>query len=153
MNNKFLILTSLLIALLCHLFVFNYCTIVFPIDPAAPKPKFFFLGPILKQGDIKQVSLKKPAPESSMTSDRFGSIVDSSKNIRYETGDPGKNLFSIQAINKPLIPQTVGSEEKVVLKSTFEAALEENQNETAEVQRPDQELGIRPYRSLRSRRP
>ena len=153
MNNKFLVLISFLIALLCHLFVFNSCTVIFPIDPVTPKPKLFFLGPTLKQGEINQVASKKPSPQTQMTSGRTDSTENDPTHIQYETTDPEKNPFLIQAIKKPLIPQTASSEKKVILKSIFETSSEGESSEIPESQHSDQELEIRPYRPLQFRVP
>lgn len=148
MNNKFLVLTSFLIALLCHVFVFSYCTIIFPIDPGSPKPKLFFLGSILKKGEIKQLTLKNSPPQSQMTLNQLSSNEDISPLIQYETADPEKNPFTIQVINKPLIPQTSRSEEKAITKSTFEIPSDDESIEAPKAQRSNQVLEIRPYRPL-----
>ena len=153
MNSKFLVLTSFLIALLCHIFVFNSFTIIFPIDPESPKPKLFFLGSILKKGEIKQLTLKNSSPQSQTTLNQLSSNEDNSPLIQYETADSEKNPFTIQAIKKPLIPQTSRSEEKAIIKSTFEIPSEEELNEAPKTQRSDQALEIRPYQPLQFRLP
>jgi len=153
MNIKFLVFISFLIALLCHLVIFNFCTVVFSIDPAAPKPKFFFLGPILKQNDVKQAPLKERSAQPYAASNAFDSTKNSLKDIHYETADTEKNPFAIRAIKKPLIPQTTQSQEKINIKSTFETSPQKDTNIETEPQRSTQELKIQPYRSLQSRSP
>jgi len=155
MNSKLLSLTSFFIALFCHLFIFSLFTFVFPIDPAAFKPKFFFLGPMLKQSDMRQVLPKKRALQSNMTSggSSFGSAEKNLGGLPYETADQTKNPFAIRAIEKPLTQQTVKPKEKIVLKSTFEAPPETEDDEIVETKSPDTDLKIQPYRSLRFRSP
>jgi len=151
MNTKFLVWTSLLIALLLHLAFFSLTTFVFPIDPAALKPKFFFLGPILSKSDVKQVlpSNDYPAPNSMKGTH---SREDYLKSVGSKIVDRTENPFAISAIKKPLMPQTDASERKIVIKSTFEASLEKEPVEEAEVEQPIRsELKIRPYKPLQFR--
>jgi hypothetical protein len=152
MNLRFLALTSFLIALLCHWAVFTFFTVVFPIDPEGFKPKFFFLGPILKQSDIKEFSTNETAHGDYGLS-KGNPAVNKGEPIPFETTDPDKNPFTIKAIRKPLIPQTVQSDEKTVLKSTFDAQLTEIPPEEPKAQSTEQKLGIQPYRPLRLRPP
>jgi len=154
MNTKFLIFTSFLIALLCHLFIFSFCTVIFSIDSAEPKPKFFFLGPILKQSDVDQGSPKDDTDKKDpVASNNFGHKETALKNIYYEIADPDKNPFTIKTIEKPLVPQTTKTQEKVLIKSTFQADAGEEPSEELKTQDSDQELNLQPYRPLRSRLP
>ncbi len=153
MNTRFLVLTSFLIALLCHLFIFSYCIVVFPIDPETPKPKFFFLGSILKHSDIKQIAAKETASKNYIGSNHHNLTANDAIHMQYEPTDPNKNPFTIQAIRKPLTLQTVKSEEKVILKATFEASLEKDRPKEMRAKTSNQELDIRPYKPLRFRAP
>jgi hypothetical protein len=148
MNTKFLVVTSFLLALLCHLFIFNYCVVVFPISPEAFKPKFFFLGPILKQSDIKNLSAPETVSREYSYADRMPP-PNNADPMAYETADPEKNPFTIRAIRKPLIPETVKSEEKAVLKSTFDTSFHKEIPEGIKTEPPQPELQIQPYRPLR----
>jgi len=153
MNSKFLVWTSLLIALLLHLALFNLVVFVFPIDSAALKPKFFFLGPILSKNDVKQVSFSNNTASNSM----FQSMrptKDHLKSIGPEIADRTENPFAIQSIKKPLMPQTDETQKKIVIKPTFENAPEQGDVEEAELQkRSSSKLKIRPYKPLRFRSP
>ncbi|MCK5081470.1 MAG: hypothetical protein KAR31_01055 [Candidatus Omnitrophica bacterium] len=152
MNTKFLVFTSLLIAVLCHLFIFNFCTLIFSIDPGTPKPKLFFLGPILQQSDVDQSSPKNDADKQSPTaSHHFGHNETVLKNITYEIADPEKQPFTIKTIRKPLVPQTTARQEKIFIKSTFELPSEEKKNKEVTTEKPGEGLNIQPYRPLRSR--
>jgi len=154
MNSKFLVWTSLLIALLLHLALFNSTTFVFPIDPAALKPKFFFLGPILSKSDVKRASPNKnnTAPNSMLKNTR--STKGSRKLVDLKITDGATNPFAIGAIKKPLISQADEAQNKIVIKSTFESLPEKVSAQEAEVQRPlDSELKVQPYQPLRFRSP
>ena len=154
MNTKFLVFTSFLIALLCHLFIFNVCTFIFPIDPAAPKPRFFFLGPILQQSDVNQSLPKNDAGKKDfVASNGFGYEKTPLKNIHYEIADPGKKPFAIKTIGKPLVPQTTEEQEKVLIKSTFQLSSEGEKGKEVKIEESGKELNIQPYRPLRSRLP
>ena len=109
MNNTFfLVVASFLAALLCHLAIFHFFTFVFSIDPPASKPKFFFLGSLLKQNDVTRTLAADRAARGHAVSNRFGPEGNSLGVIEYEMADTNKNLFAIEAVKKPLMPQTAG---------------------------------------------
>jgi len=148
MNSKFLVWTSLLIALLLHLAFFNLTVFVFPIDPVAFKPKFFFLGPILSKNDVKQVSFNNSTASNSMFQS-MRSTKDHLKSIGPEIADRTENPFAIQSIKKPLMPQTDETQKKIVIKPTFESSPEKGALEEAEIQRrSSSELKIPSYKPL-----
>lgn len=152
MNTKFLIFISFLAALLCHLFIFNFFTFIFSIDPAEPKPDLFFLGPILQQSDVDQSSPKNDAVKESPTASHyFGHDETTLKNIHYEIADPEKKPFTIKTIRKPLVLQTTEKQEKVLIKSTFQLPSEGEKSAEIKAEESDVELNIQPYRPLRSR--
>ncbi len=153
MNAKLLILISFLTALLCHIFIFNSLVVIFPIDAETPKPKLFFLGPILKQSDISQSVLEYPAAKTSSDPDQLGSRANNAASMNYETTDPDKNPFTIKAIKKPLTPKTAKSEEKIILKSTFETQMEKDISKDVDLKQTKSELEIKPYKPLRFRAP
>jgi len=148
MNTKFLTLTSFLTALLLHLFVFNFCTVVFPVSPEAFKPKFSFLGPILKQSDLKNF-VPMQAASGTAVFDRKNSVKNHTDSVAYGITNPDKNPFTIGAIRKPITPETVQSEEKTVLKSTFDAPAHSILNEKIKTDSRTQELKIYPYQPLK----
>jgi len=154
MNSKFLVWTSLLIALLFHLAFFNLTTFVFSIDSAAFKPKFFFLGPILSKNDVKQTSSRNNNPTPNSVFKNMRSTEDTLKLMGSKIVDRTENPFAIGSIKKPLTPQTDASQKKVVIKSTFETLPEKEAVEEADMQqRLDSELKIQPYRPLQFRSP
>lgn len=152
MNLKFLVLSSFLIALLVHLAFFNGVTFVFPIDAASPKPKFFFLGPILTQREVKLVSTNHKAPEIRTIKKEFDSAAESLYNGQKDDVSSEKNPFAIRTINKPLVPQTEEALEKIVIKSTFDIELKVDDGQVEEtIQKPNLEFKIQPYRPLKFR--
>jgi len=150
MNNKILVFTSFLIALLCHLIFFNLFTFVFSIDPVTPKPKFFFLGPILSQNDFKQIAPKKQNPIPHKLFKNYITTSNDLKHINSGPTDQTENPFDIRTIKKPLLPQTTESQSKIIIKSTFETHLKEDAHKEPETQRVDPVLNIKPYRPLKS---
>lgn len=153
MNNTSLMGVSLLAALLCHLLIFHFCTFVFPIDPPASKPGFFFLGALLKQNDVTRTLPAGRAVRVHAGSNRFGPGLNRPGDIDYETADTGRNLFAIQAVTKPFMPQPAPIGEKIAIKSTFETPPAEDAGVETETRQRDDELKIRPYKPLRFRSP
>lgn len=156
MNRKFLVWTSLLIALLLHVAFFSLTTFVFPIDSADFKPKFFFLGPILSKNDVKWSSSHdgNPTSNSMPKNKNVLSAGNTLKSMGSEMADQAKSPFAIQAIKKPLMPRTDDSQRKIFIKSTFETSLKAGVNEEANMQeRLSPELKIPPYKPLRFRTP
>jgi hypothetical protein len=153
MNSRFLALIFFLIALLCHLVFFNVFTFVFPIDPAVPKPQFFFLGPILSQSDLKQVASKKENPIPHKILRNFSAPDNGPQKIDPTSENQAENPFAIQTIKKPILPQIAESENKIIIKSTFDAHLNEGTSKESEVQNTEPGLDIEPYRPLQFRSP
>ena len=156
MNRKFLVWTSLLIALLLHVAFFSLTTFVFPIDSADLKPKFFFLGPILSKNDVQWSSFhdNNPSSNSMPKTKNTLSARNTLKSMSSEIADHAKSPFAIKTIKKPLMPQADDSQRKIFIKSTFETAPEARINEEADAQeRLSQELKIPSYKPLRFRTP
>lgn len=153
MNSKILTLTSFSIALLCHLIFFNLFTFVFPIDPVVPKPKFFFLGPILSQNDFRQISSKKQNSNPHKIFRNSNTADNDLTHIDSESTNQAKNPFAIRTIKKPLLPRTTELQNKIVIKSTFETHLKEDAGKESETQRVDPVLNIKPYRPLQFQSP
>jgi len=154
MNSKFLVWTSFLIALLFHLALFNLTTFVFPIDSAAFKPKFFFLGPILSKNDVKQTLPNNNNPTSDLMIRSMRFTEDHLKSMGPKIADQSKNPFAIKTIKKPLMPQTDKLQKKIVIKSTFEYFPEKETIKEAEIhQRLNSELKIQSYKPLKFRSP
>jgi len=154
MNSKFLVWTSFLIASLIHLAFFNLTTFVFTIDPAALKPKFFFLGPILSKNDVKWTSPRNNNPSPSSVFKNMRSTKYTLKSMGSDIVDRTENPFAIGSIKKPLTHQTNASQKKIVIKSIFENLHEKEVVDKADIQqRLDSELKIQPYKPLQFRSP
>jgi len=138
--------TSLLIALSCHLLIFSFSVIAFPIDPPPHKPKFFFLGPILKHRDVQHIiSSNQPKaylPEFGETTlDRF---------IAHPL-NPNKNPFAIQAIPKPTAQTMNMKPSKPMTKSTFETFEDKTLKSEQMIEEDELLQNIHPYQPLQFR--
>ncbi|MBU4333571.1 MAG: hypothetical protein KKD07_03925, partial [Candidatus Omnitrophica bacterium] len=56
--------TSSLLSLFIHLLIIKTFIFVFPIVQESHKPKFVFLGSILKDNDISNISFNKPPTQT-----------------------------------------------------------------------------------------
>jgi len=154
MNIKFLVCISFFIALLCHLAFFNVFTFVFAIDSPAPKPQFYFLGPILSQKDVKQVAENKRPFKLQKIMMSFDSTESGLQSGPLVEENKKTNPFVIRAISKPLSSNPGESQAKIIIKSTFEietkvdAAQQTNNQST-----PELDLKIQSYQPLRFRSP
>lgn len=156
MNRTFTIWTALLVALLLHVTFFSLTTIVFPIDSAEFKPKFFFLGPILSKNDVKGSPPynSKPNPNSTSKSKSMFSTANTLDSLSSDITDRAKNPFAIRTIKKPLMLQSKDSQNKISIKSTFENSFEiETDNEADKQESLRSELKIPSYKPLRFRAP
>jgi len=154
MNIKFLVCISFFIALLCHLAFFSLFTFVFYIDPAAPKPQFFFLGPILTQKDVNQVSEKKHPFKLQEIIKDFDFTENGLQSGQRVEENQKTNPFVIRTISKPLTPKPGESQEKIDIKSTFEIESKVDAAQKTDIQlTPEPDLKIQPYRPLRFRSP
>ena len=97
----------------------------------------------------------KPYTTHSRTA-KDDSLQDQSslKDMHDEIAAPDKNPFRIRAISKPLIPETQKTEEKVLMKPSFqELSKEEGAEDQITTQISGEDLDIKPYRPLRFRAP
>ena len=151
MNIKFLAWTSLLIAALFHLALFSLTTLVFQIDPAALKPKIFFLGPILSTSDVVQIS-----PHNNLTPNIILKNTrlkrNHQKSMSPKIVDQTKNPFAIESIKKPLMPNYT-LQKKTDIKSTFESSPQEDAEKTEIPERQDPDLKIQSYAPLKFHSP
>lgn len=143
-----------MIAIMFHLAFFSITTFVFPIDPVAFKPKFFFLGSILSKNDVQWTSPSNDNSASNLSLKNILSIENNLKSVGSEIVDRTDNPFAIQSIKKPLTPQTAALQNKIAIKSTFEILSEKEViNEVGIAQRSHSELKIQPYKPLKFRSP
>lgn len=151
MNTKFLTVASLLIASLCHLVLFNLCIIVFPIDPASPKPNFFFLGPILKQNDLLRPESQNndiPPGENFL---KPRSQQEEPIPMPFQPVDNAPGPFIIGPIKKPLKENQPDGQQKTLIKSTFDSELKAPPSKEGEQQPGEPEMMIPPYKPLQFR--
>lgn len=136
---------SVLTAVACHLILFNFVTIVFFIDAEPLKPKLFFLGSILSPHEVIRKENDDQPPRDGLT--EKPATLDQ---MEGQTGTKHNNPFAIESIQKPLIADVAQNSEKTMLKSTFDAVLEETPQprHTDSSQPTALDLNIQPYQSL-----
>lgn len=101
--------TSLLAALLLHLIAIKTFIFVFPLIKESDKPNFVFLGSILKNNDISNISFNKPPTQTKKASNEFAYHKAASTKSPYKRSPA-----------KPQIEQSRTISEKPVIKTTFE---------------------------------
>ena len=149
MNIKLLAVTSLLAAVFCHLAFFNMCIIVFPIEPARPQTKLFFLGSILKQNDVKQLIVFEDSLGPVNISAKSASMDNNFTNFLHEKAGHQQNPFEIKPIKKPLLEKTIDFHPKVTTKPTVDIMMEMHPADASERKSAEPSLEIQPYRPLR----
>ena len=151
MDTKFLTAASLLIAFLCHLVAFSLCIIVFPIDPASPKPIFFFLGSILKQNDLLSPEFHNNdfLPDQNPLKPQFNE--EDSIPMSFQPANNEPTPFAIGPLKKPLKEDLPDHQQKILIKSTFDSELEEPSGRDVEQSPHDPEIMIPAYKPLQFR--
>ena len=123
------------------------------IESQPPKPNLFFLGPILKQSDLLHLESFKnafqPEDRSLKPSLQKSDLAD----ISYGPIDQELNPFAIRALKKPLQERIPDDKQKMIIKSTFDTALEEPAGEKKTSPAKEPEFRIRPYKPLQSHIP
>jgi hypothetical protein len=147
MNRTSFVFISLFISALCHLAVFMNFILVFPIVADGPKPKFFFLGPILKQIDIEKLSI----PPQNMIAQEHG--VSRSNELSYVESNDQDSPFAVKTIRKPLLTQIPKTADKVIIKSTFDMWPIRQADIKGEEKPLNADITVQPYRPLHFRSP
>ena len=152
MKRNFFIFVSLSIAFFLHLFFFNTLIFVFPAKYDEPKPKFYFLGSILKKSEFQKRASISPNITYSPTSSSHTNV----ERFVTEKGNRVSDPFAIKPIEKPAVSQTTTATQKDTIKSTF--GYEKKTEKTAQkINIPedtkDIDLNIQPYRNLKFRSP
>jgi len=154
MNIKFLILSSLIIALLSHVLIFNLFTFVFHDNPAQPKPKFFFLGPILTHKDVKRVSESTNIVPDQENIKNMSAQTQALKGLNINDEQFNETPYVNRDVPKPYTSKVEKSEDKVAIKSTFQVELSDISQEPADsAEDGGLYLEIKPYKPLTTRSP
>ena len=113
--------TSLLLSILFHLLIIKTFIFVFPIVNESHKPRFVFLGSILNNKDISNISFNKPPTQTMKASNEFA----------YHQTISTKNPYKKPPIKPPLQNASMINEKKST-KITFEITPEIIEPETSE---------------------
>ena len=124
---------------------------MFEIDPASPRPIFFFLGSILKQNDLgRQESQNKDIPlDERPLKPRL--LEDDLTQIHYQSTEKEVSPFAIKPITKPLKQGLPDSQQKEVIKATFDSEQEELPGEESGPSMNEPEIIIPSYKPLQFR--
>ena len=121
--------TSSLLSLFLHLLAIKTFIFVFPVIQESQKPNFIFLGSILKNNDISNISFNKPPTQTKKASNEFAYHKTISTTSPYE-----------KPSIKPRIQKSLITYAKKNTKSTFEIKPEVKKSAESEQnkQKPDE---------------
>lgn len=140
---------ALFISLVIHLTVLNVFIFTVPLSRETFKPVFIFLGPILKQQDVGDLSSSgEKADEFMLSSNDFSGLAAEDF---FPPSEGAGRRFIQGASRAPVSPGSVGAREKIVMKSLFDisADVKQDQAEAEFVADPvEADHEIAPYRPL-----
>ena len=129
-----LVIKSLLLSLLIHLIIFNTFIFVFPLIYESHKPKFIFLGSILKKRDIS-ISFNKPPTQTNQASKEF----------TYQKKININGPYHKRAASKPTLEIPIKQNDKKNIKSIFDIPFEEPPPSTDINEKSATQKNIEPY--------
>ncbi len=140
-------LKALFISLIVHLAVLNVFIFTVPLPRETFKPAFIFLGSILKQKDVGDIS------SSGERTDEFLPVAndffsEGAENFLYSPEGAGRRFIQ-GASREPVSPGSVGTREKIVRKTLFDipaGTKQERVEPVADSIEADHEIA--PYRPL-----
>lgn len=130
--------TSLLLSIFFHLLVIKIFIFVFPIIQESHKPKLVFLGSILKNKDIDNISFNKPPTQTKKASSEFAYHKTISTTSPYE-----------KPFIKPRLQDASMAKEKLNTKITFEISSERTEPEPPEEKKEKMDEKYESYIPLR----
>lgn len=138
---------ALFISLVIHLVVLNVFIFTLPLSHETFKPVFIFLGPILKQQDVGDIS-----PSGERT-DEFLPVAndffsDGAGDFLHSSESAGRRFIQ-GASREPVSPDSVGTREKTVRKTLFDIPVDVKQEQAepaADLIEADHEIA--PYKPL-----
>lgn len=105
-----LILKSLTLSFFLHVFLLTNTSVIFPLRPSSFKPKFIFLGAVLKEQDIAQASLKEKLSQSSLNYPDSLHLLNAMR----------AKEWAMNKTEKALLPSAIHPGEKITIKSNIE---------------------------------
>ena len=149
---------ALFLSLGIHLIALNTFIFTLPLSRVSFKPSFIFLGPILKEQDLGDISQSKEKidqalsfsedPYSPSPSGR-GAVGRGSGDFLFHSQSVGRRFIE-GAPRQPVSPGSVGTREKIVTKSLFDIPADVKQEQTESVvDSLEADHEIAPYKPLR----
>ena len=156
---------ALFFSLGIHLVVLNIFIFTLPLSRVSFKPSFIFLGPILKEQDLGDISQPREKIDQAL------SFSEDPSNPSPSGRGVGDLLFHSQSVGRrfiegaprqPVSPGSVGTREKIVTKSLFDIPADVKQEQTGSVAdsleadheiAPYQPLGLFPREPREPREP
>lgn len=148
---------ALFLSLGIHLIVLNAFRFTLPLSRVSFKPSFIFLGPILKEQDVGDISQSKEKIDQALSFSDDPSSPSPSGGWAGGRG-AGDLFFYSQSVGRrfiegaprqPVSPRSVGTREKIVTKSLFDIPADVKQEQTGSVADPAEvDHEIAPYKPL-----
>lgn len=133
---RYLTVNSFFLSALIHLFCFSCIVFTFPVDKPPHKPKFIFLGSILKNYDIDNIYIEGKIKKES---------ISGKDHICININSTAKPFYK-ENIGKPVLLKEFEQPEKIILKSTFESVKEKKQKKP---EKEPLEIITAPYKPLK----
>lgn len=127
--------------------ILNIFIFTLPLSRVSFKPSFIFLGPILKDQDVGDISQpgEKIDEALSFSEDPSGSGAG---DLLFHSQSGGRRFIE-GAPRQPVSPRSVGTREKIVTKSLFDIPEDVKQEQTGSVTDPAEvDHEIAPYKPL-----
>lgn len=132
MNTRLLVLSTLMISICIHLAAFSLFTFSFSDKPSPIKPKFVFLGSILKNQNLADGQKQERArPYNKPPS---GPLI--------EPKGADKGPYNQAGTFKPTLANNLDTPEKTIVKSTF---LPEHTDQDNKFEQELKDMGISPH--------
>jgi len=144
---RYLPFKALFISLVIHLAVLNVFIFTVPLSRETFKPAFIFLGSILKQQDVGDIS-----PSGERT-DEFLPVAndffsEGAENFLHSSASAGRRFIQ-GASREPVSHDSVGTREKIVMKTLFDMPADVKQEQAEPVvDSIEADREIAPYRPL-----
>lgn len=138
---------ALFLSLGIHLIVLNTFIFTLPLFRVSFKPSFIFLGPILKDQDLGDISQSKEKIDQvlSFSEDPSGRGAG---DFFFHSQSVGRRFIE-GAPRQPVSPGSVGTREKIVTKSLFDIPADVKQEQTGSVADSlEADHEIAPYKPL-----
>lgn len=122
---------ALFFSLGIHLIVLSSFIFTLPLFRVSFKPSFIFLGPILKEQDLGDISQPKEKIDQALSfSD--GPSGSGAGDLLFYSQSVGRRFIE-GALRQPVSPGSVGTRDKIVTKSLFDIPADVKQEQTGSV--------------------